>query len=71
VAAPTIEELLALPVETRLAIVEALEESLLAEHQPITDEERAILDEALRESLAHPEDAIPWEVVRAELLREP
>jgi putative addiction module component (TIGR02574 family) len=64
-----IDQLLRLPLEKRLEIIEALWESVESEagQWPIPEE---ILDEADREFEAHladPGSSIPWDVVRTRL----
>ena len=44
-----------------------LEERLLVEHSPVTEEEKAILDRAYEEYLKNPEEGAPWEEVEARL----
>jgi putative addiction module component (TIGR02574 family) len=71
-AAPNLSELLALDVQTRLALVQRLWDSIISDAQggaelPISDEERAELDDRLREDDEHPEGAISWTEARARL----
>lgn len=72
-ATPKIEELLALDVQTRLALVQQLWDSIVKDAQtgaelPISDDERRELDDRLpREDDEHPEQAIPWHEARARL----
>jgi putative addiction module component (TIGR02574 family) len=72
VAAPKLDDLLALDVETRLALVQQLWDSILEDSRggvalPIADSDRRELDERLREDDAHSETAIPWNEARARL----
>lgn len=61
-----------LTVPERLALMADLWASLAAspEGLPLSPTERHLIEERLAEHLANPEAAIPWEVVRAELLTE-
>ncbi|HYR59020.1 MAG TPA: addiction module protein [Chthoniobacteraceae bacterium] len=58
-----------LPVAERVALMNEIWESLTAEgYEPdVTPEEAAELERRWQEHLAHPESAIPWEQVKAEL----
>ena len=72
VATPNLKELLALDVQTRLALVQELWDSIVKDAQagaelPISDAERRELDDRLREDDEHPEQAIPWHEARARL----
>lgn len=72
VATPNLDELLALDVPTRLALVQELWDSIVKDAQagaelPISDAERSELDDRLREDDDHPEQAIPWQEARARL----
>jgi hypothetical protein len=74
--APDIQELLELDLETRLALVQKLCDSLLEDASggaqlPRADHERELLDERLREDDEDPEAAIPRAEARARLHREP
>jgi len=70
-AAPGLKELLALDVQTRLALVQELWDSIVKDAQtgdlPISESERQALDQRLREDDEHPDDAIPWSEARAQL----
>lgn len=63
-----------LSVHERLQLVEALWDTIAQdapdEALPMTPELAAELQRRLAEHRAHPEAAIPWEAVRAELLGE-
>jgi putative addiction module component (TIGR02574 family) len=72
VAAPNLTELLALDVQTRLALVQKLWDSILKDAQggaelPVSEAERAELDNRLREDDEHPDAAISWTEARARL----
>jgi putative addiction module component (TIGR02574 family) len=72
VATPNLEELLALDVQTRLALVQELWDSIVKDAEagdelPISDADRSELDDRLREDDEHPEQAIPWQDARAQL----
>ncbi|MFN0249597.1 MAG: addiction module protein [Kofleriaceae bacterium] len=71
-ASPNLDELLALDVQTRLALVQELWDSIVKDAQagaelPVLDDERCELDDRLREDDEHPEQAIPWPEARARL----
>lgn len=68
-------DLLKLDVAERLELIEELWDSIAsdptaASQIPLTDAERALLDERLREHRAHPDAARPWAEVRAEILKQ-
>jgi putative addiction module component (TIGR02574 family) len=65
------DDLLALDVASRLELITKLWDSIVADSQalPITAHERALLEERLQEDDDDPAGAIPWEIVRADLLR--
>jgi putative addiction module component (TIGR02574 family) len=72
VAAPPLKDLLALDVETRLAIVQELWNSIVRDAQastelPISDAERRELDGRLQEDDSDPDGAISWQDARAQL----
>ena len=71
-ATPTLKELLALDVETRLKLVQELWDSIVKDAQsgaelPISEAERRELDDRLREDDKDPEGAISWPEARARL----
>lgn len=73
-AIPTRAEIQKLDIETRLALIEELWESIAddqatADQLPLTDAERALLDERLREHRETPSAVRPWAEVRAEILK--
>ena len=75
-AMPSIRELLALDVQTRLELIDRLWESVVNDlHDPskpnalpISDATRALLEERRREYRADPAAAVRWEDVHAQLL---
>ena len=72
---PSKAELLELDVATRLDLIEELWDSIASDpvaagQLPLTDGERTILDERLRQHHANPESARPWSEVRAEILKQ-
>jgi len=72
---PNIDDLLVLDVETRLVLVQKLWDSILEDARdgtamPVSPQERALLDERLKEDDDDPAAAVPWAEARAELLRE-
>lgn len=70
--APTLKELGVdqLSVEDRLAVAEAIWDSVAAEleRSPLTDAERRELERRLADSIARPDAVTPWEVVKARTL---
>ena len=75
-AAPNINELRKLDVETRLALVQELWDSIVDDAQrgatlSLSDEERRELDDRLREDDEDPDGAIPWAEARAQLRDTP
>jgi putative addiction module component (TIGR02574 family) len=54
-----------LPRDERLALVQALWDSIAAEGPHLTDAQRAELDRRIAEDDANPGDVIPWEQVKA------
>jgi putative addiction module component (TIGR02574 family) len=74
VAVPDLQKLLQLDIETRLALVQELWDSIADEAQndaglPVSDAERELLAERLREDDENPDAAISWEEARAHLHR--
>jgi putative addiction module component (TIGR02574 family) len=67
----TIDGLLALPARDRLAIIEALWDSLRVSPAsvPVPDWHRELLAERMREDDAAPEEADDWSKVRARIER--
>ena|SRR5688500_8785311 len=55
--------------DERLELVQDLWDTIAAEPDDgnISDEQRQILEERLREHEANPQDVVPWEVARAEI----
>lgn len=71
---PNLDSLLTLDVETRLALVQKLWDSIFRDTQdgaaiPVSPHERELLDARLKEDDDDPDAAIPWAEARAELLR--
>lgn len=71
-ATPNLKELLALDVQTRLALVQELWDSIVKDAEAgaelsVSESERRELDDRLREDDEHPEQAIPWHEARARL----
>lgn len=58
-----------LSVEERLALVEALWDSIAEDGDaiPLTDAQRAELDRRLAAHEAQPDDVVPWDEVRASI----
>ncbi|MDJ0853154.1 MAG: addiction module protein [Myxococcota bacterium] len=65
------EELLRLPIDERLELVQDLWDSIAAECEqkpfPLTEAQREELERRIRELDEHPERAIPWEEARERL----
>ena len=55
-----------LTIEERLALVQELWDSI-AEATPLTQAQRAELDRRLEDHRNHPQDAVPWESVKASI----
>jgi len=71
-SAPDVKKLLELDLETRLALVQQLWDSIVQDANagaeiPLTAEERELLDQRLREDDEDPGAAIPWSKARARL----
>jgi putative addiction module component (TIGR02574 family) len=71
-ATPRLDELLALDVQTRLALVQELWDSIVKDAQAgaelaISEAERIELDDRLREDDEKPDEAISWHDARARL----
>ena len=69
-----VDRLLELDIESRLALVEKLWDSIFRDTQdgaamPVSVEERELIDARLKEDDDDPDAAIPWAEARAELLR--
>ncbi len=54
-----------------IRLLDALWESLEAEEVPLTEAQRAELDYRIARHEQNPSDVIPWEQVRAGLLKKP
>jgi putative addiction module component (TIGR02574 family) len=69
VAQNLVNEVLALAVDDRLELYELLRQNLLddPELDPLTDQQRRILDERLDDIEAGTDECLPWEQVQAEL----
>ncbi len=69
-AAPKIDDLLTLDVRSRLALIAKLWDSVVDDSQalPLADSERELIAQRLKEDDDDPDAAIPWDVVRADLL---
>ena len=72
--APEIQHLRELDLETRLALVQELWDSIVEDASagaqlPLDGSERELLEERLREDDEDPGSAIPWDEVKAQLRR--
>lgn len=67
----SVAEILELPVEERIRLVELIWDSIAAmpESVPMSDELKAELDRCLAEFEADPEAGIPWEEVRERVIQ--
>jgi putative addiction module component (TIGR02574 family) len=67
----SIAEILELPVDERIRLVELIWDSIAAlpESVPLSDEQKAELDRRLAEFEADPEGGIPWEEVRERIVQ--
>lgn len=73
-AVPDLQKLLELDVETRLALVQELWDSIVKDasndtNLPLSAGEQEALDERVREDDNDPDAAIPWQEARARLHR--
>lgn len=59
-----------LPIEERLTLVEEIWDSIAADSNavPLTDAQRAELQKRMAEDDANPDDALPWEQIKASTL---
>ena len=64
-----VAEILKLPVEERLRLVELIWDSVAANPSavPLSDAQRAELDRRLADHEANPEDVVSWEDVKASI----
>jgi putative addiction module component (TIGR02574 family) len=74
-ATPDVPALLALDLETRLALVQKLWDSIVEDaaagsELPLSEHDDALIEQRLREDDADPDAAIPWSSARAQLHRE-
>lgn len=68
---PTFQELGIdrLSVSERIALVQEILDSIAAEQpRPLSDAQRRELDRRLADSIANPDDGVPWEQVKAAAL---
>jgi putative addiction module component (TIGR02574 family) len=68
--AATLAEARSLSIDDRLRLVEGLWESIIADSDQleVTAEEREFIEQRLAAHLAHPDDVVSWEVVKARAL---
>lgn len=71
-ASTDLSALVALPPAERLALVQALWDSLLIDTRavPVSEMERTVVSERRASLRRHPDDIAPWHEVRAELAAE-
>jgi putative addiction module component (TIGR02574 family) len=69
VAKKIVNDVLALPPDERWELAEKLWESLrdTAQSMPLSDEQKAMLDERLLDMEQRPDDGTSWEQVKADL----
>jgi len=67
----SVAEILELPVDERIRLVELIWDSIAAvpESVPMSDELKAELDRRLAEFEANPESGIPWDEVRERIVQ--
>jgi putative addiction module component (TIGR02574 family) len=75
-AGPNVQKLLELDLETRLALVQQLWDSIVDDaiasaQLPLAEHEYELLDKRVREDDRDPDAAIPWAEARACLRRSP
>jgi putative addiction module component (TIGR02574 family) len=68
--AATLAEIKSLTIDERLALVEALWDSIAAESEnlPLTEAQRQELERRLADDEANPDDGVSWDEVRAHAL---
>jgi putative addiction module component (TIGR02574 family) len=68
--AATLAEIKRLSIEDRLALVEAIWDTIAAESEnlPLTEAQRLELERRLAHHEANPDDVVPWEEVEAAAL---
>jgi len=64
-------EIDSLSAEQKAELLDAVWESLEADALSLTDAQRAELDYRIEHHVRNPSKAIPWEQVRAKLLKKP
>jgi putative addiction module component (TIGR02574 family) len=67
---PLPNDFLRLSIPERIALVQALWDSIAAESHPplLSDAQRRELERRAAEDDAYPDDVVPWEVVKADIL---
>ena len=68
--AATLAEIKSLSIDERIALAEAIWDSISAESEnlPLTEAQRVELERRLADDEANPDDVVSWDVVRAEAL---
>ncbi len=71
-SSPLLSEAIALPVPDRLALVEAIWESIAdsGETLALSPGQEAELDRRMEDYRRNPESGIPWETVKAKILKK-
>ena len=63
-------EILAMPVEDRIQLAMSIWDSVADEASQLSEEDKQLLDERLREHRENPNAGDSWEVVRARLWKD-
>jgi putative addiction module component (TIGR02574 family) len=63
-------EILALPVEDRIQLAMSIWDSVAAESAHLSDDEKQVLDERLRDHRENPTAGDSWEIVRGRLWKD-
>lgn len=64
----TLSEIRAMNIDDRIRLVEAIWDQIAADqaYPDLTEAQKRELDRRLADDEAHPDDVIPWEVIKAE-----
>jgi putative addiction module component (TIGR02574 family) len=68
----TLSEIIALKVEDRIRIVQAIWDSIAAEkaYPELTDEQKQELDRRIADSEANPDNVMTWQEIRASIRKQ-